>query len=201
MSVSRHVARRGGIFLVCLALLGAAVGLAAQTPTHHTTLVAVSATTTSTVTHPVTPVAPSTKAWAPLAQAIAQRAQDEKVVFLTLAYATTTTTTTTTSPPITNGSPPTQVSASASSAGEGVPCDGDLPPCWRVQIESHGTWNAYNPTGCSGTGCYGPYQFGGFWAGKLGLPSDLTTATHEQWVTAARILWDNGAGCSNWDAC
>lgn len=91
---------------------------------------------------------------------------------------------------------------STGTVGEGVPCGGsDLPPCWRVTIESRGTWNAYNPTGCSGTGCFGPYQFGGFWAGKLGLPGDLTTTTHDQWVNAARELWAGGTGCSNWAAC
>jgi hypothetical protein len=95
----------------------------------------------------------------------------------------------------------TSVPSSPDSRGEGVPCGGDLPPCYVVDRESHGTWDAYNPTGCGGTGCFGPYQFGGFWAGKLGLPNDLRTTTHEQWVNAARALWNNGAGCSNWDAC
>lgn len=82
-----------------------------------------------------------------------------------------------------------------------VPCGGDLPPCWRVTIESRGQWDAYNPTGCGGNGCYGPYQFSGAWAGKLGLPSNLALTTHAQWVEAARELWANGAGCSNWSAC
>jgi len=82
-----------------------------------------------------------------------------------------------------------------------VPCGGDLPPCWRVTIESRGQWDAYNPTGCGGNGCYGPYQFSGAWAGNLGLPLDLSQTTHAQWVAAARELWANGAGCSNWSAC
>ena len=85
--------------------------------------------------------------------------------------------------------------------GEGVPCDGELTPCWRTRIESGGTWNAYNPTGCGGNGCFGPYQFSGAWAGKLGLPLDLRTTTHQQWISADRELWAGGAGCSNWDAC
>ena len=86
--------------------------------------------------------------------------------------------------------------------GGGAPCDGDLPPCWRIYgTESGGRWDAYNPGGCSGTGCWGPYQFGGFWAGKLGLPNDLRTTTKEQWINAARILWAGGRGCSNWSAC
>lgn len=86
--------------------------------------------------------------------------------------------------------------------GGGAPCDGDLPPCWRIiGTESGGRWDAFNPGGCGGTGCWGPYQFGGFWAGKLGLPADLTQTTKEQWVNAARTLWNGGAGCSNWSAC
>jgi hypothetical protein len=96
---------------------------------------------------------------------------------------------------------PVAVAASPNTIGEGVPCDGPHVPCWRVNIESRGTWNAYNPTGCGGNGCYGPYQFSGAWAGKLGLPSDLTTTTPAQWVAAADALWANGAGCSNWSAC
>lgn len=86
--------------------------------------------------------------------------------------------------------------------GSGAPCDGDLPPCWRIiGTESGGRWDAYNPGGCSGTGCWGPYQFGGSWAGKLGLPNDLRKATKEQWVNAARTLWNGGRGCANWSAC
>lgn len=90
--------------------------------------------------------------------------------------------------------------------GGGAPCDGDLPPCWRIiGTESGGRWDAYNPGGCASHGvvygCWGPYQFGGFWAGKLGLPADLRTTTKEQWVNAARALWNHGAGCSNWSAC
>lgn len=97
------------------------------------------------------------------------------------------------------GSPP--ISQAAAPTLNGVPCDGDLPPCWRVQIESRGTWDAYNPSGCGGAGCFGPYQFSGAWAGKLGLPQDLSTTTHDQWVNAARLLWDGGHGCGNWSAC
>ncbi len=81
------------------------------------------------------------------------------------------------------------------------PCGGDLPPCWVAQKESGGSYTAYNPTGCGGRGCYGKWQFSGEWAGKLGLPEDLATATPEQQDAAARELWRNGAGCSNWGAC
>lgn len=85
------------------------------------------------------------------------------------------------------------------------PCGGtDYPPCWRVGIngtESGGRYDAYNPTGCSGTGCFGKYQFGGFWAGKLGLPIDIARASPWEQDNAARILWDKGRGCGNWSAC
>jgi hypothetical protein len=112
----------------------------------------------------------------------------------------TTTTTTTIPPPATIPTTPPTMPNLPALEGD-VPCGGDLPPCYVVQRESGGTWDAYNPTGCSGTGCWGPYQFGGFWAGKLGLPSDLSTTTKEQWVNAARLLWNHGAGCGNWAAC
>lgn len=144
---------------------------------------------------------------------------------------TTTTTTTTTSPPqlaayreawneqvfldamVANAAAAERESISTSSVDSNrtdvvaptdgrAPCDGDLPPCWRIiGIESGGRWDAYNPTGCDGNGCFGPYQFSGAWAGKLGLPSDLWSTTHEQWVAAARELWNHGAGCANWQAC
>lgn len=80
-------------------------------------------------------------------------------------------------------------------------CGGDLPPCYVMQRESGGDYSAVNPTGCGGNGCYGRWQFSGAWAGKLGLPSDLSTATPEQQDEAARQLWNGGAGCSNWGAC
>lgn len=81
------------------------------------------------------------------------------------------------------------------------PCGGDLPPCWVVATESGGDYNAVNWSGCGGRGCYGKWQFSGEWACKLGLPCDLLTATPEQQDEAARILFDNGRGCRNWDAC
>lgn len=81
------------------------------------------------------------------------------------------------------------------------PCGGDLPPCVVKQRESGGDYGAYNPTGCNGLGCFGAWQLSGEWAGKLGLPMDLSTATPEQQDNAARLLWNGGAGCSNWSAC
>lgn len=89
------------------------------------------------------------------------------------------------------------------------PCGGDLPPCWVKNRESHGNYRAYNPTGCVWTakdgtrhrGCWGAWQFSGAWAGKLGLPDDLSTATPAQQDAAARQLWNGGRGCGNWAAC
>jgi len=84
------------------------------------------------------------------------------------------------------------------------PCGGDLPPCWVAQQESGGSYSAFNANGCTlngRSGCYGKWQFGWFWGGKLGLPLDLSTATPEQQDNAARILWNGGRGCSNWSAC
>lgn len=81
------------------------------------------------------------------------------------------------------------------------PCGGDLPPCYVKARESGGSYTAYNPNGCGGYSCYGAWQFSGAWAGKLGLPLDLSTATPAQQDEAARRLWANGAGCSNWGAC
>lgn len=82
------------------------------------------------------------------------------------------------------------------------PCGGtDYPPCYRVQSESRGDYNAYNPTGCGGRGCYGKWQFSGEWACKLGLPCDLRFATPAEQDNAARLLWNHGTGCSNWSAC
>jgi hypothetical protein len=86
--------------------------------------------------------------------------------------------------------------------GGGAPCGGDLPPCWRIYgTESGGNWSAYNAGGCDGHSCFGPFQFSGTWACKLGLPCDLRSATKGQWVNAARLLWNGGKGCANWSAC
>lgn len=82
-----------------------------------------------------------------------------------------------------------------------TPCGGDLPPCEVKQRESGGNYSAVNPTGCGGRGCFGAWQFSGEWAGRLGLPLDLSTATPEQQDAAARELWADGRGCSNWSAC
>lgn len=92
-------------------------------------------------------------------------------------------------------------STTAEASPSSMPCDGEYPPCYVAQRESGNTYDAYNPTGCGGNGCYGRWQFSGAWAGKLGLPDDLSQATPEQQDAAARSLWANGSGCSNWGAC
>lgn len=72
-------------------------------------------------------------------------------------------------------------------------CGGDLPPCWVMKRESGGNINAYNPTGCSGRGCYGKWQCD---------PRTCDgTGTEEEQDAEARRVWDNGRGCSHWAAC
>jgi len=96
---------------------------------------------------------------------------------------------------------PNPPQASGSSA---APCGGAYPPCYVALRESGGNYGAFNPGGCYSngrSGCYGKWQFGWFWGGKLGLPLDLAQATPAQQDEAARLLWNNGAGCSNWSAC
>jgi hypothetical protein len=83
----------------------------------------------------------------------------------------------------------------------GYPCGGDLPPCYVMARESGGNPSAVNWGGCSGTNCYGLWQFGGFWDCKLGQPCGIASWTVEQQNAAARTLWAGGSGCGNWDAC
>ena len=94
------------------------------------------------------------------------------------------------------------VSSGVSQSSGVLPCGGgDYPPCYVAFRESRNRYDAYNPTGCDGGPCYGRWQFSGQWGGKLGLPLDLSTATPAQQDEAARLLWNHGAGCSNWNAC
>lgn len=115
--------------------------------------------------------------------------------------------TTTTAPPPTTTTTTANAGSTAAFHGNstgsinGYPCGGDLPPCYVLDHESGGDPTAYNPGGCNNHGCYGLWQFSGEWAGKLGLPSDIASATVDQQNNAARILWDGGRGCSNWGAC
>jgi hypothetical protein len=72
-------------------------------------------------------------------------------------------------------------------------CGGDLPPCWVMDRESDGDPNAYNPTGCSGRGCYGKWQCD---------PQTCDgTGTEAEQDAEARRVWANGRGCSHWAAC
>lgn len=72
-------------------------------------------------------------------------------------------------------------------------CGGDLPPCWVMMRESGGNPRAYNPTGCSGRGCYGKWQFDP-------RTGDGTGSEAEQDAEARRV-WNHGKGCSHWNAC
>lgn len=59
--------------------------------------------------------------------------------------------------------------------------------------ESGGNIHAYNPTGCSGRGCYGKWQCD---------PRTCDgTGTEAEQDAEARRVWDNGRGCSHWAAC
>lgn len=82
----------------------------------------------------------------------------------------------------------------------GHPCGGDLPPCSVLRRETGGTGDpaSYNPTGCyhpdDGTsGCYGKWQCD---------PRTCDgTGTEAEQDAEARRVWDDGRGCSHWDAC
>lgn len=134
--------------------------------------------------------------------------QSEEPELMTTTSTTTTEapTTTTEAPPVTRAPAPVPVPTYANAYANAYPvslqpCGGDLPPCYVKQRESGGNYGAVNWSGCGGRGCFGAWQFSGEWAGKLGLPLDLTQATPAQQDEAARILWNHGAGCSNWSAC
>lgn len=83
----------------------------------------------------------------------------------------------------------------------GYPCGGDLPPCGVMKRESGGNPHAVNAGGCNGHGCFGLWQFSGEWDCKLGQRCGIATWSVDEQNAAARALWANGAGCSNWDAC
>lgn len=96
-----------------------------------------------------------------------------------------------------------------SSAGRLEPCGGDLPPCKVKQRESGGNYQAQNPRGCSGRGCWGAWQFDPrTWDGVarrmgrsdlVGVRPDLASPADQDAV--ARAAWANGAGCAHWAAC
>lgn len=72
-------------------------------------------------------------------------------------------------------------------------CGGDLPPCSVMMRESGGDINAYNPTGCNGRGCRGKWQCDPRTCSGVG--------TEAEQDAEVRALWDNGRGCSHWNAC
>lgn len=77
------------------------------------------------------------------------------------------------------------------------PCGGDLPPCYVKWRESHGDYNAQNPTSTAS----GAWQFlDSTWAGYGGYPSAWLAPPDVQ-DERARELWAGGAGCSHWSAC
>jgi hypothetical protein len=81
-----------------------------------------------------------------------------------------------------------QRSAAAYSGSiNGIPCGGEYPPCWVLMRESRGSMTAYNRTGCSGRGCYGPYQ--------------CDPRTCDGSLESVKRVWNGGKGCSHWKAC
>lgn len=88
-------------------------------------------------------------------------------------------------------------------------CGGDLPPCWRMRIESGGDYNARSPASfCSGRGCYGKWQFDPLtWdsaarrMGRVDLVGNYFPADPVDQDRVAAFLWDKGRGCSHWAAC
>ncbi|GIV04090.1 MAG: hypothetical protein KatS3mg015_2920 [Fimbriimonadales bacterium] len=86
-------------------------------------------------------------------------------------------------------------------------CGGNLPPCSVKRQESGGRYDAVNPTGCEGRGCYGAWQFDPLtWDAtvtRMGRP-DLVgnyLASPDDQDAAAAYLWAGGAGCGHWSAC
>lgn len=83
-------------------------------------------------------------------------------------------------------------------------CGGDLPPCWVMQRESGGNPAAISPYGFCDTGdtrCYGKWQASiGTWGGYGGYANAALApeSVQDEW---ARSLWNNGRGCSHWNAC
>lgn len=77
------------------------------------------------------------------------------------------------------------------------PCGGDLPPCYVAQRESHGDYNAQNPTSTAS----GKWQFlDSTWANFEGYPRAALAPPGVQ-DEKARQLWNGGQGCGHWLAC
>jgi hypothetical protein len=73
-------------------------------------------------------------------------------------------------------------------------------PDYICQRESGGDYGAVNPTGCSGRGCYGRYQFDPRTWDGAGCEGTAQTATPEQQDACATRVWDGGNGASHWAA-
>lgn len=122
---------------------------------------------------------------------------------------TTTTVAPTTLAPTTTEAPPTTVALVPPSAPVVVrvatewptslqPCGGDLPPCYVKDRESHGDYNARNPSPEAACGAW--QIITSTWNGFGGYASacDAPPAVQDE---KARELWADGAGCSHWSAC
>lgn len=83
-------------------------------------------------------------------------------------------------------------------------CGGDLPPCWRMNIESGGlldVWHGRCHRQCTNSTASGKWQFlRGTWKNHRGYAA---AAYAPEWVQdeKARQVWAGGRGCSHWSAC
>ena len=116
-----------------------------------------------------------------------------------LAPATTTTEapvpTTEPAPPATTSPAPAQNLREQATTGA---CGGDLPPCYVLARESGGDIHVYN---YSGSGASGKWQImPATWNNYSGY-ANAADAPESVQDDKARLLWDNGNGCSHWDAC
>jgi hypothetical protein len=101
-------------------------------------------------------------------------------------------------------SPPEPVQARQEWPVSLQPCDGDYPPCWVANRESHGDYSAVNPAGY-----YGKWQFSqSTWnsVARSVNRGDLAEVRPDQASPSdqdflAMVLWDGGRGCSHWAAC
>ena len=80
-------------------------------------------------------------------------------------------------------------------------CGGDYPPCWVVDAESDGDYNAVNPDGCGGRTCGGKWQFDPKTWNNYGGFSYAQDAPPKLQDEKAREIWAGGNGCSHWNAC
>ena len=81
------------------------------------------------------------------------------------------------------------------------PCGGEYPPCFVVDDESDGDYNAVNPDGCGGRTCGGKWQFDPWTWDNYGGYAFAQDAPPELQDAKAKEIWAGGAGCSHWNAC